>query len=44
MFPRTGVLLKEAVRTMLEGAPTNVNVAALREAMATVERVAGVMT
>ena len=42
IFPRTWVLLKEAVGVLLEGTPSEVNVAALRAAISNVVGVAGV--
>lgn len=42
IFPRTWVLLKEAVGVLLEGTPADVNLAALREAIGKVQGVAGV--
>jgi cobalt-zinc-cadmium efflux system protein len=42
IFPRTWNLLKEAVGVLLEGTPSDVNVAALREAMTKVVGVDGV--
>ena len=42
IFPRTWKLLKEAVDVLLEGTPTDVNIADLREAMGKVPGVAGV--
>lgn len=42
IFPRTWVLLKEAVGILLEGTPSDVNLTALREAVTSVEGVAGV--
>jgi cobalt-zinc-cadmium efflux system protein len=41
IFPRTWALLKEAVGVLLEGAPADVNLTALREAVAGVPGVAG---
>ncbi len=42
IFPRTWVLLKEAVGVLLEGTPADVNLTALREAIGNVTGVAGV--
>ena len=42
ILPRTWRLLKEAVDVLLEGTPADVNLAALRESMATVDGVSGV--
>ncbi len=42
ILPRTWTLLKDAVGVLLEGTPTEVNIAELRAAMATVPGVAGV--
>lgn len=42
IFPRTWVLLKEAVGVLLEGTPADVNLTALREAIGKVQGVAGV--
>jgi cobalt-zinc-cadmium efflux system protein len=42
IFPRTWLLLKEAVGILLEGTPSDINLAALREAMTSLEGVAGV--
>lgn len=42
IFPRTWVLLKEAVGVLLEGTPADVNLTALREAISKVQGVAGV--
>lgn len=42
IFPRTWVLLKEAVGVLLEGAPADVNLTALREAIGKVAGVVGV--
>ncbi|MBI1762415.1 MAG: cation transporter [Acidobacteria bacterium] len=42
IFPRTWVLLKEAVGVLLEGVPAEVNLTALREAIGKVAGVAGV--
>ncbi|MGH9838035.1 MAG: cation diffusion facilitator family transporter [Blastocatellia bacterium] len=41
ILPRTWALLKEAVGVLLEGAPSDVNIAALREAIEGVPEVAG---
>lgn len=40
IFPRTWALLKDAVGVLLEGTPSDVNIAALREALTKVEGVA----
>lgn len=42
ILPRTWMLLRDAVGVLLEGTPADVNVAALREAIADVHGVAGV--
>lgn len=42
IFPRTWVLLKEAVGVLLEGTPADVNLTALRDAIGKVQGVAGV--
>ncbi|CAN5706761.1 CDF family zinc transporter CzcD [soil metagenome] len=42
ILPRTWMLLRDAVGVLLEGTPTDVNLAALREAIANVAGVAGV--
>src|SRR4029450_8543243 len=42
ILPRTWGLLKEAVGVLLEGTPSDVNLAALREAIGRVPGVAGV--
>jgi cobalt-zinc-cadmium efflux system protein len=42
IFPRTWGLLKEAVGVLLEGTPSDLNLAALRETMAQVDGVGGV--
>ncbi len=42
IFPRTWLLLKEAVGVLLEGVPSDVNLTALREAIGKVAGVAGV--
>jgi len=42
ILPRTWLLLRHAVGVLLEGTPTDVNVAALREAIGSVDGVAGV--
>jgi cobalt-zinc-cadmium efflux system protein len=42
ILPRTWALLKEAVGVLLEGTPSDVNLAALREAIGSVPGVAGV--
>lgn len=42
IFPRTWVLLKDAVGVLLEGTPSDVNIAALREAVGGVPGVSGV--
>jgi cobalt-zinc-cadmium efflux system protein len=42
IFPRTWALLKDAVSVLLEGTPTDVNLAELRESLAKVEGVASI--
>lgn len=42
IFPRTWALLKDAVHVLLEGTPSDVDIAALREGLAGVEGVTGV--
>lgn len=42
IFPRTWILLKEAVGVLLEGTPSDVNLPAIREAIGKVQGVAGV--
>lgn len=42
IFPRTWLLLKDAVGVLLEGTPSDVNIAALREGVGAVPGVAGV--
>lgn len=42
ILPRTWILLREAVGVLLEGTPSDINLAALREAMRSIVGVAGV--
>ncbi len=42
ILPRTWVLLREAVGVLLEGAPSDINLAAVREAISKIRGVAGV--
>jgi cobalt-zinc-cadmium efflux system protein len=42
ILPRTWMLLKDAVRVLLEGTPSDVNLASLRESIASVQGVASV--
>ena len=42
IFPRTWLLMREAIGVLLEGTPSDVNLTALREAIGKVEGVAGV--
>jgi cobalt-zinc-cadmium efflux system protein len=42
IFPRTWALLKEAVAVLLEGTPSDVNIASVREKLAKIEGVAGI--
>lgn len=42
IFPRTWALLKDAVAVLLEGTPSDVNIASLRERLSKLEGVAGI--